>query len=84
VDSEDFSADESVVEDEYIEDVYYSPEDCYVEEDAYFVEDFSGEEEEDLYDDEGDCSGSKFSGEVFTTSCDEDSSLCSGYEESSY
>ena len=84
VDSEDFSEDESGVEDEYIEDDYYSPADCYVDEDAYFAEDFSGEEGEDFYDKEGDCCGSEFSGGVYTTSCDEDSSLCSGYDESSY
>ena len=96
VDSEDFSEDESVVEeeddfeeveDEYIEDDYYSPGDCYEEEDdAYSDGEFSGEEE-DFFDKEGDCSDSEFSGEdqsdfAYTTSCDEAS--CSGYEESSY
>jgi len=85
VDSEDFSEDESGVEDEYIEDDYYSPGDCY-EEEAYSDGDFSGEEE-DFFDKEGDCSDSEFSGEdqsdfAYTTSCDEAS--CSGYDESSY
>ena len=78
VDSEDFSEDESVGEDEYIEDDYYDEGDYYEEEGDNF---YGGEEDE--------CFDSEFSSEeeshfACTTSYDEESSLCSGYDESSY
>ena len=77
VDSEDFSDDESVVEDEYIEDEYYDEGDYYEEEDNFY-----GEEEDECFDSE--FSSEEESHFACTTSCDEDSSLCSGYDESSY
>ena len=78
MDSADFSEDESVVEDEYIEDDYYDEGDYYEEEEDNF---YGGEED--------DCFDSEFISEeeshfACTTSYDEESSFCSGYDESSY
>ena len=84
VDSQDMSDDESMVEDEYIEDDYYDEGDCYEEDDDYSDDFFYGEEiEEDTSIDSEFCGedGSDF---AYTTSYDDDSSQCSGYEESSY
>ena len=85
MDSEDFSEDESVMEDEYIEDDYYDEGDCYEEDDDYSDVDFYGEEEIS----EGSSIDSEFSGRdesdiAYTTSYDDDSSHCSGYDGSSY
>jgi len=85
----DSSEDQSVVEeeDEYIEDDYYHEGDCYEEDDDYYAEYDSGEEEFDFSGEE-DTIDSELGGEdesdvAYSTSCD-DSSQCSGYDESSY
>ena len=81
--SEDQSVEEE--EDEYMEDAYIGAEDYYDECDS---DDFYGEEEVD-FSHEANSIDSEFSSEeeshfACTTSCDEHSSLCSGYDESSY
>ena len=86
VDSKDFSEDESGVEDEYIEDEYYDEGDYYEEDDDFYGEeegaDFYGEEEDECFDSE--FSSEEESDFACTTSYDEESSQCSGYDESSY
>ena len=85
VDSEDFSEYESVLEDEYIQDNYHDEGDCY-EEDAYYSHGyFYGEEEiEDSNSSDSDFCGEDVSDFAPSTSFDEDSSQCSGYDGSSY
>ena len=84
VDSEDFSEDESVVEDEYIEDDYYHEGDCYEEDDGYTDDFFYGEEEIAEGSTDSEFCGEDESDFAYTTSCDGDSSQCSGYDGSSY
>jgi len=84
VDSEDLSEDESVVEDEYIEDDYYHEGDCYEEDDGYTDDFFYGEEEIAEGSTDSEFCGEDESDFAYTTSCDGDSSQCSGYDGSSY
>ena len=85
---DDSSEDQFVEEeeDEYMEDAYIDADDYYAE--SASSDDIYGEEEID-FSEEGNSSDSEFCGEdesdiAYTTSYDDDSSQCSGYDGSSY